>query len=129
MASKSDNIIVEDGVISRALKMNGAIPFVKSNIPQLLMIPESCNNVFGAWKNFHDYGRTPGGSSGGEGALISSECSPAGIGNDIGGSIRIPAAFSGIYGFKPSSSRTTYNGNDPMNHIYPYDDEVLWEIK
>lgn len=124
MICRSDNIIVEDGVISRALKMNGAIPFVKTNIPQLLMIPESWNSIFGTAKNFHDYGRTSGGSSGGEGALISASCSPAGIGNDIGGSVRIPAAFSGIYGFKPSNWRTTYKGHEPLNHQYPFDDEV-----
>ena len=68
--------------------------------------------------------RVPGGSSGGEGSLISSKCSPAGIGGDIGGSIRIPAAYSGIYGFKPSYCRTNYIGHEPWSHKYPYDHEA-----
>ena len=57
LTSKSNNVIKKDGIISRALKLNGAIPFVKSNIPTLLMLPESWNRIFGAAKNYHDYSR------------------------------------------------------------------------
>ena len=66
----------------------GAIPFITSNIPQCLMLPESVNRVWGRCENPYDVGRTPGGSSGGEAALIAARCSPLGIGSDIGGSIR-----------------------------------------
>jgi Asp-tRNA(Asn)/Glu-tRNA(Gln) amidotransferase A subunit family amidase len=92
LISYSDNIDLEDGVVAKLLKNNGAIPFVKSNVPQLLMLPETDNRVFGVCKNPLDEERTSGGSSGGESSLISSNCSPAGIGTDIGGSIRIPAS-------------------------------------
>ena len=112
LAARSDNIILEDGLIVENLRRHGAIPFVKTNVPQLLMIPETENIVFGVTKNPFDVERTPGGSSGGEGALIASRCSPIGIGTDMGGSIRIPSAFCGIYGFKPSSIRTTYKGTE-----------------
>jgi Amidase len=66
----------------------GAIPFITSNIPQCLMLPESVNRVWGRSRNPYDELRTPGGSSGGEAALIAARCSPLGIGSDIGGSIR-----------------------------------------
>lgn len=124
LASKCDAMFHEDGMISKLLKLNGAIPYVKTNIPQLLMIPESCNRIFGTAKNFLDPERAPGGSSGGEGALIAGRCSPAGIGADIGGSIRIPSNFSGVYGFKPSSSRTSFKGHQCCTHRYPYDSET-----
>ena len=78
----------------------GAIPFVKSNIPQLLMIPETINNFYGRSLNPHNLERSSGGSSGGEASLIASKCSPIGIGTDIGGSVRIPSNFCGVYGFK-----------------------------
>lgn len=82
------------------------------------MLPESDNIVWGTCKNPHDYKRSPGGSSGGEGALIGANCSPIGIGTDIGGSIRIPSAFCGVYGFKPSTIRTTYRGTEPVCKKY-----------
>ena len=112
LAARSDNIILEDGLIVENLRRHGAIPFVKSNVPPLLMLYETENIIFGVTKNPLDIKRTPGGSSGGEAALIASRCSPAGIGSDIGGSIRIPCAFCGLYGFKPSSIRTTYKGTE-----------------
>ena len=55
--------------------------------------------------------RTCGGSSGGEAGLIVARCSPVGIGSDIGGSIRIPSEFCGIYGFKPTSGRISIKGH------------------
>ncbi|KAG2120925.1 general amidase [Suillus discolor] len=88
----------------------GAIPFVRTNIPQTLMWPESFNNVFGRTTNPHNVSLTPGGSSGGEGALIALKGSPLGVGSDIGGSVRIPSAFCGIYGLRPSYGRVPYCG-------------------
>ena len=80
-----------DAVLVTALRQLGAIPVVKGNLPQSLMVPESMNDIFGTACNPWNVERAPGGSSGGEGALIASGCVPMGIGTDIGGSIRIPS--------------------------------------
>ena len=72
--------------------------------------PETHNLVFGRTTNPHNRSLTSGGSSGGEGALISLRGSPLGVGSDIGGSIRIPAAFCGLYGLRPSYGRVPYAG-------------------
>jgi fatty acid amide hydrolase len=67
------------------------IPFVKSNIPQLAMIYDSNNFLWGRALNPWNKNKTVGGSSGGEGGLIAARCSCIGLGSDIGGSIRIPS--------------------------------------
>jgi len=100
----------QNAVITDILESVGAVPFVKTNVPQTLMWPETFNHVFGRTLNPHNCSLTPGGSSGGEGALIAMRGSPLGIGSDVGGSIRIPAAFCGIYALKPSYSRVPYSG-------------------
>ncbi|KAG1736073.1 general amidase [Suillus paluster] len=88
----------------------GAVPFVRTNIPQTLMFPETFNNVFGRTTNPYNRSLTSGGSSGGEGALVALRGSPLGVGSDIGGSVRIPAAFCGLYGLRPSYGRVPYCG-------------------
>ncbi|KAH9944410.1 general amidase [Epithele typhae] len=95
----------DDAVLVKLLVKAGAVLFVRTNVPQTLMWGETANNVFG--RTHHPLHRrfTPGGSSGGEGALIAMHGSVLGVGSDIGGSIRIPASFCGLYGFKPSSNR------------------------
>nr|XP_042902491.1 fatty-acid amide hydrolase 2 isoform X1 [Parasteatoda tepidariorum] len=80
----------------------GAIPLTITNIPESCMWWESANHVYGMTKNPYDNARTVGGSSGGEGSLITSAGAVIGIGNDLAGSIRIPASFCGIYGHKPT---------------------------
>ena len=95
----------DDGAYLKMVRAQGAIPFVRSNVPQLMMFPETSNNVFGRSRNPHNLERTVGGSSGGEGGLIAARASPLGIGTDIGGSIRIPAHFCGIAGMKPTAQR------------------------
>jgi fatty acid amide hydrolase len=100
----------EDGLLVKALKHAGAVPFVRSNIPQLLMMPESENIIWGVCANPWDVTRTSGGSSGGEASLISSRCSVSGLGSDVGGSIRIPAHYTGICGFKPTPMRMSSRG-------------------
>lgn len=72
---------------------------------------ETNSNLFGRTLNPFNILLTPGGSSGGEGALIACRGSLIGIGTDSGGSIRVPAAFHGLYGMKPTSSRVSYKGN------------------
>lgn len=101
----------EDGLQVALLRNAGAILHVRSNVPQLLLMPESENNVWGCSLNPWDLSRTPGGSSGGEAALIASGCSVMGLGSDIGGSIRIPAHYCGIVGFKPTPNRLTNSGS------------------
>ncbi|GFF34571.1 acetamidase [Aspergillus udagawae] len=88
----------------------GAVIYVKTNIPQTMMTADSHNNVFGRTLNPHNTLLGPGGSSGGEGALIALRGSPLGVGTDIGGSIRIPALCCGTYGFRPSASRIPNGG-------------------
>ena len=99
-----------DGLIAALLRARGAILICKSNVPQCLMVPETDNAIFGRCLNPWAADRTPGGSSGGEGALISARCTAMGLGSDIGGSIRIPALFTGICGFKPTADRCTQHG-------------------
>jgi len=100
----------DDALVIEALVQEGAIPFVKSNVPLLLMLPEAVNKIYGRSGNPWMKGRTPGGSSGGEASLISSYCSFMGVGSDIGGSIRIPCHFTGTTGFKPTADRITLIG-------------------
>ncbi|TIC89846.1 Acetamidase [Colletotrichum higginsianum] len=83
----------------------GAVFFCKTNIPQTLMTADSENNIFGRTLNPHKTSLTAGGSTGGEGALISFRGSVLGIGTDIAGSIRIPSLCCGIYGFKPTADQ------------------------
>jgi fatty acid amide hydrolase len=100
----------EDATLVSSLVAAGAIPFCRTNVPQLLMLPETFNAIYGNTNNPFDLSRTPGGSSGGEGALVAACGSPLGLGTDVGGSIRIPAVFNGICGFKPTNDRLSYKG-------------------
>ncbi|KAL3427906.1 acetamidase [Phlyctema vagabunda] len=99
-----------DSLIVKVLREAGAVFHVKTTNPQSLMALETDSNLYGRTKNPHNTKLTPGGSSGGEGALIAMRGSLLGIGTDIGGSIRAPAGFSGIYGLKPSISRLPHSG-------------------
>lgn len=110
-AAKCFKPFQEDGLQVTMLRNAGAVLHVRSNVPQLLMMPESENNIWGCSKNPWDKSRTPGGSSGGEAALVASGCSVMGLGSDIGGSIRIPAHYCGLVGFKPTPMRVTSKGS------------------
>ncbi|KXG50627.1 Amidase [Penicillium griseofulvum] len=92
------------------LQSLGAVVIAKTNIPQTLGTLDSCNHLFGRTLNPLNRQWTAGGSTGGEGALIAMRGSMVGFGTDIGGSIRIPAMCQGIYGFKPSTGRVPYGG-------------------
>ena len=100
----------EDGLIVSLLRDAGAIPYTRTNVPQALMVPESMNVIWGATANPWNLERTPGGSSGGEGALLAARGSVLGVGSDIGGSLRIPAHFCGLYTLKPTPARMTLQG-------------------
>jgi fatty acid amide hydrolase len=94
-----------DAAVLRALARSGAILIGKTNVSQLLLFHESDNPIWGATNNPWNLTRVPGGSSGGEAAAIAAGMSLFGVGTDIGGSIRVPAAFCGIYGLKPTNDR------------------------
>ena len=99
------NIKDKDCYIITCFKAAGMIPFVRTNVPQLGMIFDCNNFVFGRTNNIWNIRRSVGGSSGGEAGLIAANCSPIGLGSDIGGSLRIPAAFCGIYSLKVGERR------------------------
>ncbi|RMJ26607.1 Acetamidase [Aspergillus sp. HF37] len=83
----------------------GAVLYVKTNVPTAVMLPETVNNVFGRTLNPLNRKLTPGGSSGGESALLAFGGSRIGVGSDIGGSLRIPAACTGTFTLRPSAGR------------------------
>ncbi|KFO15227.1 Vitamin D3 hydroxylase-associated protein, partial [Balearica regulorum gibbericeps] len=95
----------EDSVIVQVLKSQGAIPFVKTNIPQTMINYDCSNLIFGQTLNPLNHQKSPGGSSGGEGALIAGGGSVRGIGSDIAGSTRLPSSFCGLCGLKPTGNR------------------------
>ncbi|KAF8221180.1 amidase [Tricholoma matsutake] len=114
-----------NAVLVDILEALGAVLFVKTNVPQSLMWPETFNHVFGRTLNPHNRSLTSGGSSGGEGALVAMKGSIIGVGSDIGGSIRIPAGFCGIYALRPSYGRlpvggtaTTMEGQDSIISVF-----------
>ncbi|KAM7189482.1 Amidase signature domain containing protein [Rhypophila sp. PSN 637] len=94
--------------ITKDLQSQGAVLYCKTSVPQTLMLGETINNIFGHTINPRNKKLSCGGSSGGEGALIALGGSSLGIGTDIGGSVRIPAAFCGIFGLKPTPGRLPY---------------------
>ncbi|NXO80196.1 FAAH1 hydrolase, partial [Sitta europaea] len=98
-------VMEEDSVLVKVLKRQGAIPFAMTNVPQSLFSYDCSNPIFGQTLNPFNPQKSPGGSSGGEGALIAGGGSILGIGSDIGGSIRLPSSFCGLCGIKPTAQR------------------------
>ncbi|PVH70931.1 amidase signature enzyme [Cadophora sp. DSE1049] len=101
-------VATENSILVDILLDNGAVLYMKTNVPQTLMTCDSINNVFGRTLNPHKLSLTAGGSSGGEGALVGFRGSLLGVGANVGGSIRIPALSCGVYGFKPTADRVPY---------------------
>lgn len=95
------------------IRKHGGIILLVSNTPELCMCWETYNKVTGLTRNPYNLERTPGGSSGGEAALIASAASLLGISTDIAGSARLPAMFTGIYGHKPSPHAVSPDGHIP----------------
>ncbi|KJZ75310.1 hypothetical protein HIM_05236 [Hirsutella minnesotensis 3608] len=98
-AAKSDSALAE------LLEAAGAVFYVKTNVSTAMMMAESLNNVIGRTVNPRNRRTTSGGSSGGESALVAFKGSPLGVGSDIGGSLRIPAACTGLFTIRPSAGR------------------------
>ncbi|KAL8949243.1 MAG: hypothetical protein Q9222_004632 [Ikaeria aurantiellina] len=95
----------QDGTIVRILKDAGAVPYVKTNLPISLLSFESTNDVWGRTTNPHNKDYSPGGSTGGESALLAYGGGRIGIGSDVAGSVRAPAHFAGIYSLRCSTGR------------------------
>lgn len=102
-SKKNDRAEENDPIIDRLFEADAVI-LGKTNVQQLLLGSECHNPVYGRTFNPHHPDRTPGGSSGGEGAALAAGFSLVGIGTDVGGSVRIPAHFSGVHGLKPTSA-------------------------
>ncbi|CAG8950144.1 hypothetical protein HYFRA_00008379 [Hymenoscyphus fraxineus] len=104
------NTATRDASILALVRSLGAVPFVRTTEPQGVMMLETLSPIHGSTLNPHNTLLTPGGSSGGEGALLALLASPLGLGTDIGGSVRSPAANCGIYTLKPSAFRLPLAG-------------------
>jgi len=115
----------QDATLVSRLRQAGGIPVAKTNLPDLLFSFETDNLIYGRTNNPYDLTRTPGGSSGGESALIAACGSPLGLGSDAAGSVRLPAAFCGIAGIKPTSGRLPRTGHVPPSGGWI---EALWQI-
>ncbi|KAH8816971.1 amidase signature domain-containing protein [Xylogone sp. PMI_703] len=101
---------VFESLLVEELRSLGAIFYCKTSVPMTLMTGETNNNIVGYCLNPKNRLLSAGGSSGGEGALMGFRGSAVGLGTDIAGSTRIPAAFNGMYGLRPSTGRLPYEG-------------------
>ncbi len=108
-------IAARDAPLVARLRAAGAIVLGVTNTPELLMAWETDNLLYGRTNSPWDLNRTPGGSSGGEAAAIAAGMSAGGVGSDGGGSIRVPAHFSGICGLKPTPGRIPSTGHFPAS--------------
>jgi fatty acid amide hydrolase 2 len=113
VVGRRKHVCERTATIAHRLMEAGAIPLGLTNLSELTLWVETENRVYGRTANPYDPSRTAGGSSGGEGAAIASGGSPIGLGSDLGGSIRLPAFFNGVFGHKPSL------GLVPQTGIYP----------
>lgn len=108
LTSYRSKLMEHEGPLVQRLRRAGAVILGKTNVSQLLLSDGSCDNpVYGRTNNPWNPARTPGGSSGGEAAIIAAGGSPLGLGADIGGSIRMPAHFCGLYALLPTARRLT----------------------
>jgi fatty acid amide hydrolase len=112
LPQRAGRVAAEDGPLVARLRRAGAIVLGKTNVPQLGMACEADNPLYGRTLNPWDERRTPGGSSGGEAALIAAGGSPLGLGSD-GGSVRQPCHSCGLHGLMPTPGRLTLRGHAP----------------
>jgi fatty acid amide hydrolase len=106
LPSRRDTLAAEDDVYVARMRAAGAIILGKTNVAQALLYNESDNPLYGRTNNPWNAARTPGGSSGGQAAIIAARGSPLGLATDLAGSTRTPATFCGIAGMKPTAGRT-----------------------
>ena len=109
----ADRVPEADSRLAARVKEAGGIVMGKTNVPPNAADWQSSNPIFGRTNNPWDLSRTPGGSTGGGAAAVAAGLTPLEFGSDIGGSIRVPAAFCGIYGHKPSETALARSGHFP----------------
>lgn len=112
-----DNVAPDDAAIVKRLKKEGAVILGKTNVPTLLADNQTFGPLYPTAKNPYDTSRTPGGSTGGGAAAVATGLTTFEIGTDIGGSIRNPANFCGIFGLKPTTNQFIQSG-----HVPPFPD-------
>jgi len=108
-----DYVPTEDALAVTRCKAAGAVVLGKTNVPLALGDFQSYNDIYGTTGNPWDLGRTPGGSSGGSSAALAAGYGPLSLGSDIGGSLRAPAHFCGVYAHKPSLGLVAARGHTP----------------
>jgi indoleacetamide hydrolase len=109
---------LEDAPVVAALRGAGAVVLGKTNLHELSYGWTSNNLAFGAVRNPYDLSRIPGGSSGGTAAAIAARLAPLGVAEDTEGSIRVPAAFCGVAGFRPTTGRYSTRGCVPISPLF-----------
>ncbi|MFQ5823294.1 MAG: amidase [bacterium] len=109
----ADYVPKQDATVVARLRAAGAIILGKTNMPELAMDVQCNSPLFGRANNPWDLGRTPGGSTGGGAAAVAAGLSPLEMGSDVGGSIRLPAHFCGVFGLKPTEHRVSGAGHIP----------------
>ena len=108
-----DFVATEDALIVSRVKAAGAVIVGKTNVPIVLGDWQSYNEIYGTTNNPWDLGRTPGGSSGGSAAALAAGFGPLSLGSDIGGSLRVPAHYCGVYAHKPTWALVPGRGHTP----------------
>lgn len=108
--ARRHNVAKHDSTLIRTLREAGAVLFCKTTMPQSGMALETVSNLWGRTSNPFHRDLAAGGSSGGDAALVAMRGSPIAPSTDMGGSIRVPAAFNGIYGIRPTSDRIPKGG-------------------
>jgi fatty acid amide hydrolase len=111
LSARKDHIAAADALMVSRLRQAGGILLGKTNVPPLLLSTEADNPLYGRTNNPWDLERAPGGSSGGEAAIIASRGSALGLGSDLGGSVRVPAHACGIHALRPTAGRLSMLGH------------------
>ncbi len=112
-----DNIASEDAESVKKLKQAGAVIFGKTNVPLMLADFQSYNAIYGTTNNPYDHARAPGGSSGGSAAALAAGLTGIETGSDIGGSIRNPSHYCGVFGHKPTWNLLWIRGHSPPGDL------------
>jgi Asp-tRNA(Asn)/Glu-tRNA(Gln) amidotransferase A subunit family amidase len=115
ISSWCNSPVTFDAAVVRAVRKAGAVIICKTNVPQTMLNFESVNPIWGRTLNPWNAQYTCGGSSGGEGVMLATDSSAIGIGSDVGGSLRIPALYCGIYSLKPTAGRISRKGARSCN--------------
>ncbi len=110
---QKDFVAKEDALVVARAKAAGAVVLGKTNVPVGLADWQSYNDIYGTTNNPFDFGRTPGGSSGGSAAALAAGYGPLSLGSDIGGSLRSPAHYCGVYAHKPTFGLVPSRGHTP----------------